>query len=78
MLNSNGKLHVMLNGVQETLSQTVFYKTGDKIKVQVDGNDVLFQKNGNTFHTIPDVIDFSSYPLLVDTSLSFEGALSKM
>ena len=55
------------------------YEEGDTICIAIRGSSIFYSKNGHTLHISNGVIDDSSYPLSVDTSLYHPGAtLSKV
>ena len=71
----DGSLRVWENG--QTVAIVGSYESGDVIRVEIDGSNVLYQKNGIVVFTSKDVITESSYPLLVDTSLASPHATLK-
>lgn len=73
-LRSNGELEIRRNGTTIVPSPTINYATGDVIRIEINGNDVLFKRNGNIFLTLENSISASNYPLIVDTSIEDMGA----
>ncbi len=68
-LRSNGEIEIRRNGSTIVPSPTVNYATGDVIRIEINGNDLLFKQNGNIFLTLENVVSASNYPLQVDTSI---------
>jgi len=71
-INANGFLYVLESG-SLAFGPGSTYTSGDIIRVEVSGSNVLYKKNGVTFHTSEDAITGSSYPLLTDTSIKIVG-----
>ncbi len=71
-LLDNGRLWVRESGTNRFTSGT--YTSGDVLRVEIAGNNILYKKNGNTFFSSTSVINNSSYPLFVDASLHTTGA----
>jgi len=71
-----GKLRVYENGTAVVGDAGgPSYNIGDVIKIEISGSDVIYKQNGNAFFTQVGVIDQSSYPLLVDTSLATSNVI---
>ena len=66
-MHTSGQVFVFRNG--SNLASPTTYTAGDVLRVEVDGANVLFKKNGTTFHTLNNVINANSYPLIVDTTI---------
>lgn len=67
-LTSSGTLVALRNGTV-VFDNSRAYSSGDVLRIEVSGQDVLFKQNGTTFFTLSNAITTSSFPLLVDTSL---------
>lgn len=68
MLDSSGNLRVF-EGATQVVANAGSYATGDTLRVEVVGTDVLYKQNSVVLHTSSNVINTNSYPLLVDVSL---------
>ncbi len=71
-LLDGGRLRVRESGTDVFDGGT--YDSGDVLRVEISGTDILYKKNGVTFFTTPGVISVASYPLIVDSSLFDTGA----
>ena len=70
-VHSSGQIFVFDNGAN--LAAPTSYASGDIVRVEVSGSNVLYKKNGVVFYTLEGVVTSSIYPLLVDTSLHTDG-----
>jgi len=68
-LRSNGELEIRRNGTTIVPSPTINYATGDVIRIEINGNDMLLKRNGSIFLTLENAVSASNYPFQVDTSI---------
>ena len=72
-LRPNGEFLIFERGDQVNGFAST-YQSGDVVRVEIQGADVVFLKNGIVLHTLSNRISASNYPLRVDTSLHGAGA----
>ncbi|MBO3700278.1 hypothetical protein [Roseivirga sp. E12] len=69
LLLANGNIQIRENNT--VISQNTPYQTGDTLRIERLGGDILYKKNGTTIYTSTQT---SVLPLIVDLSLRDQGA----